>query len=45
MIDRVMEEAMLARLAAGLLGRAMEVVEEQGGSALLAAVSASIFAH
>jgi uncharacterized protein YhaN len=39
MIDRVLEEAMLARLAAGLLGRAMEVVEEQGGSALLARIS------
>jgi uncharacterized protein YhaN len=38
-IERVLEDAMLARLAAGLLGRAMDAVETQGGSALLARIS------
>ncbi|MGH7120247.1 MAG: ATP-binding protein [Acetobacteraceae bacterium] len=37
-IRRVLEEAIIARLAAGLLGRAMEKVEEGGGGALLARI-------
>lgn len=39
-IRRVLEEAIIARLAAGLLGLAIEKLEEGGGSALLARIGA-----
>lgn len=38
-LGRVLEEAMLARLAGALLGHAMEAVEAQNSSALLARIS------